>query len=150
MSTASISLLGDGSDGSCRRDPKTSLALSSRNTYLTDHERTHAAPTLYAALNAAKTAWAAGASKGECISRAHAVIEQKKGELGDTVDLRLDYIEMNDPESFDELSPDVSRGEWEADQAGRPVILSGAMYVGKTRLIDNIVLGARHTLGIVD
>ena len=62
----------------------------------------------------------------------------------------LDYIEMNDPESFDELSPDVSRGEWEADQAGRPVIISGAMYVGKTRLIDNIVLGARHTLGIVD
>lgn len=57
---------------------------------------------------------------------------------------------MNDAESFEVLSDVVQREEWEAGFAGRPVILSGAMWVGKTRLIDNIVLGARHTLGIVD
>ncbi|KAI0697817.1 Pantoate-beta-alanine ligase [Cerioporus squamosus] len=132
------------------RDPKTSLALSSRNAYLTEHERENAAPTLYAALDAAKSAWEAGAPKAECISRAYAVVKQKKTDLGDTVDLRLDYIEMNDPESFDELDGRVSRAEWEAESAARPVVLSGAMYVGKTRLIDNIVLGARRTLGIVE
>ncbi|KAI0349559.1 Pantoate-beta-alanine ligase [Trametes cingulata] len=131
------------------RDPTTSLALSSRNAYLTPHERDNVAPALYAALQAAKSAWDANASKAECIQHAEAVIEQKKREVGDSVDLRLDYIEMNDPESFDVMPDAVSRQEWEADAAGRPVILSGAMWVGKTRLIDNIVLGARHTLGIV-
>ncbi|KAL1941218.1 hypothetical protein VTO73DRAFT_7430 [Trametes versicolor] len=132
------------------RDPTTSLALSSRNAYLSPHERDHIAPALYAALQAAQCAWEAGASKAECIQRAQAVIENKKREAGESVDLRLDYIEMNDAESFEVLSDAVQREEWEAGFAGRPVILSGAMWVGKTRLIDNIVLGGRHTLGIVD
>ncbi len=77
-------------------------------------------------------------------------MEQKKAEIGDSVDLRLDYIEMNDPETFDELDAGISRADWEAEREGRPVIISGAMYVGKTRLIDNVVVGARRTLGIVD
>ncbi|RDX49133.1 Pantoate-beta-alanine ligase [Lentinus brumalis] len=132
------------------RDPKTSLALSSRNAYLSDHERENAAPALYAALDAAKSAWEAGAPKADCISRAQAVVEQKKAELGDSVDLRLDYIEMNDPETFDELDAGISRADWEVEREGRPLIISGAMYVGKTRLIDNVVVGARRTLGIVD
>ncbi|EIW58567.1 Pantoate-beta-alanine ligase [Trametes versicolor FP-101664 SS1] len=132
------------------RDPTTSLALSSRNAYLSQHERDHVAPALYAALQAAQSSWEAGASKTECIQRAQAVIENKKREAGESVDLRLDYIEMNDAESFEVLADAVQREEWEAGFAGRPVILSGAMWVGKTRLIDNIVLGGRHTLGIVD
>lgn len=82
--------------------------------------------------------------------RAQAVVQRKQAELGESVDIRLDYVEMNDPESFDELGGSVVRAEWEEGRPGRPVILSGAMYVGKTRLIDNVVLGARHTLGIVD
>ncbi|KAI0820749.1 Pantoate-beta-alanine ligase [Trametes gibbosa] len=132
------------------RDPITCLALSSRNAYLTAHEREHVAPSLYAALQEAQSGWENGASKAECILRAHAIIESKTHEVGESVDLRLDYIEMNDPESFEVMSDAVSREEWEAGCVGRPVILSGAMWVGKTRLIDNIVLGARHTLGIVD
>ncbi|KAI0372625.1 Pantoate-beta-alanine ligase [Pilatotrama ljubarskyi] len=132
------------------RDPATSLALSSRNAYLTPYERDNVAPVLYAALQAAQSAWDTNASKTECIQRAVAVIEDKRREVGDSVDLQLDYIEMNDPESFEVMPDAVSRQEWEVDAAGRPVILSGAMWVGKTRLIDNIVLGAQHTLGIVD
>ncbi|KAI1783523.1 Pantoate-beta-alanine ligase [Ganoderma leucocontextum] len=115
------------------RDPTTSLALSSRNAYLSPGELTNAALTLYAALQAAKCAWEENVQKADCVVRATGVIEQKKGELGDAVDLRLDYVEMNDPDSFDGLSDGT-----------------GAMWVGKTRLIDNIVLGARHTLGIVE
>ncbi|KAH9852602.1 Pantoate-beta-alanine ligase [Lenzites betulinus] len=132
------------------RDPVTSLALSSRNAYLTAQEREHVAPSLYAALQAAKTAWDSGAWKSECIRQAEAVIENKMREVDDSVDMRLDYVEMNDPESFEVLSDVTSRMEWETGRAGRPVILSGAMWVGKTRLIDNIALGARHILGIVD
>ena len=52
------------------------------------------------------------------------------------------------------LAGEMARPMWEAVRPGaaarRPVILSGAMWVGKTRLIDNIVLGARDTLGISD
>ena len=69
-------------------------------------------------------------------------------------DVRLDYIEMNDPAAFGVLADEMARPMWEAVRPGaaarRPVILSGAMWVGKTRLIDNIVLGARDTLGISD
>lgn len=133
-----------------RSDPTSSLALSSRNAYLSPDERNNSALALYGALQAAKTAWEEGAPKAECVARAAGVIEEKKREVGQDVELRLDYVELNDPESFDALSEGMSQSEWEADVAGRPVILSGAMWVGKTRLIDNIVLGARHTLGIVE
>ncbi|TBU34084.1 Pantoate-beta-alanine ligase [Dichomitus squalens] len=122
------------------RDPSTSLALSSRNAYLSPHEREHAAPALYAALQAAQSAWKANASKADCVARAVAVIEETQRKLGDSADIRMDYVDMNDPESFDVLPDGTSRAEWEADVGGRPVILSGAMWVGKTRLIDNIVL----------
>ncbi|KAI0675791.1 Pantoate-beta-alanine ligase [Trametes maxima] len=132
------------------RDPTTSLALSSRNAYLTPHERDSVAPVLYASLQAAREAWEAGASKAECVRRAGAVVEGKRREQGESVDLRLDYVEMNDADSFEVMSDDVVRGNWEKEVTGRPVILSGAMWVGKTRLIDNVVLGARDTLGIVD
>ncbi|PIL24727.1 hypothetical protein GSI_12613 [Ganoderma sinense ZZ0214-1] len=132
------------------RDPTTSLALSSRNAYLSPDERNDAALALYRALQAAKSAWEEGMPKVDCVARAAGVIEQKKHGLGDAVDLRLDYVEMNDPETFDVLPEGVSRTQWAVDVADRPVILSGAMWVGKTRLIDNIVLGAWHTLGIVE
>ena len=128
------------------------MALSSRNAYLSPDERNDAALTLYGALQAAKSAWEDGAPKVDCVARAAGVIEEKRRELGEKVDLRLDYVEMNDPESFDVLPEGMSRTQWSADVdvEDRPVILSGAMWVGKTRLIDNIVLGARHTLGIVE
>ncbi|KAJ8474445.1 hypothetical protein ONZ51_g7216 [Trametes cubensis] len=132
------------------RDPNTSLALSSRNAYLTSYERDNVAPALYAALQAGKAAWEGNVTKAECIEHAQAVIENKKRELGDSVDLRLDYIEMNDPESFDVVQDPVTRRQWEGTVAGKPVILSGAMWVGKTRLIDNVILGAQHTIGIVE
>lgn len=52
------------------------------------------------------------------------------------MELRLDYVEMNDAKSFDILEPQARR---QAEE--QVVILSGALYVDKTRLIDNILLG---------
>ncbi|KAJ8695309.1 pantoate-beta-alanine ligase [Pleurotus ostreatus] len=118
------------------RDPFDNLALSSRNAYLSPEER-KAATTLYAALNVAKEAWEASLPKSQCIKNAEAIITAKKDEVsGSGVDIKLDYIQFNDWQSFEPLD-----GSANQDNLNEPVILSGAMWVGKTRLIDNIILG---------
>jgi len=48
--------------------------------------------------------------------------------------VRLDYFEMVDPETLDPVS-DLSRG----------ALVAVAAFVGKARLIDNIVLGPLQT-----
>ncbi|KAI0730767.1 Pantoate-beta-alanine ligase [Earliella scabrosa] len=132
------------------RDRTTGLALSSRNAYLTEAERMDVAPVLYAALQTAQRAWDANVPKSECVAQALEIIASRQPEFERAgADVRVDYIEMNDPETFDVLPDDAARSTWEAEAEGRPVILSAAMWVGKTRLIDNIVLGARNVLGIV-
>ena len=133
-----------------RSAPDTSLALSSRNAYLTPAERQNAAPALYAALDAARGAWNTGMNKAECVRRAHAVVQGTADALKPQgVQVKLDYVEMNDPESFDVLVDEESREVWERGVPGRPVVLSGAMWVGKTRLIDNVILGDEKSLGIL-
>ncbi len=95
-------------------------------------------------------------TKRKCIARARDLIEEQAETLAHAypkVEIKLDYIEMNDPETFDVIPDDVSRKTWEAEgREGRPVILSGAMWVGetKTRLIDNIILGDKQSLGILE
>lgn len=54
--------------------------------------------------------------------------------VGLAVDLQLDYLELNDAATFDVLDA----GRKKADSG--MVILSGALRVDKTRLIDNILL----------
>lgn len=49
--------------------------------------------------------------------------------------MQLDYLEMNDASTFEVLEPQIRKDDVEL------VILSGALNVGKTRLIDNILLG---------
>lgn len=61
---------------------------------------------------------------------------------------------MNDPDSFEIISDNVTAASWDMPGGAkpcrnRPVILSGAMWVGKTRLIDNIILGDASQLGIL-
>ncbi|TBU21306.1 hypothetical protein BD311DRAFT_802929 [Dichomitus squalens] len=92
------------------RDPRTSLALSSRNAYLSSHELEDAAPALCAALQAAKSGSEANASKADCIARAGAVIEETKRKLRDSADICLDYIDMNAPESSEALNVDEQAG----------------------------------------
>lgn len=137
-------------------DPASALALSSRNAYLTPHERRGTAPALHAALLVAKNSWQNGLDKQRCISDAQAFIENVAEKVEsdgneEGTDVKLDYIEMNDSDSFDALPGDTTRGEWESDGAqGRAVLLSGAMWVGKTRLIDNVILGDARQLGIIE
>lgn len=119
------------------RDPGDGLALSSRNAYLTSSGRA-VAPSLRQALQVAEVAWNAGHPKRECIAQAKKVVDMHVAEAkaaGLEVFIKLDYLEMNDANDFEILDSATRK------TAGDLVILSGALYIDKTRLIDNILLG---------
>ncbi len=98
------------------------LAMSSRNTYLSPKER-QAALVLWQALNLASQLW----SEGE---RNAGKIRQKMKALIDSEPLaQIDYISVADAESLEELG-----------EIDRPALVSLAVRVAKSRLIDNIVL----------
>ncbi len=100
------------------------LALSSRNSYLTPEQRARA-PVLHRALLAADALFQAG--------------ERDAGALRDAVRVRLapdaglsvDYVSVADPDTMREL-----------DRIGDRALLSLAVRLGRTRLIDNLLLAA--------
>jgi len=122
------------------RDPVDGLALSSRNEYLSPEER-KIAPTLRAALKEAEKAWTEGDPKATCVEKARDLVWLQIRALTD-LNIKLDYVEMNDSVTFNVLN----EGTKQDDSGDNPVILSGAMWVGKTRLIDNIILGDSSTI----
>ncbi|KAG8754534.1 pantothenate synthase [Serendipita sp. 396] len=134
------------------RDASTGLALSSRNAYLTDRERVWA-PTLYKALKAGQAEWEAsitGASGKDVDVKtvkkaAEEVIERviketSQGEGAESVRIKSDYISLNWADSFEPLETIEGQEASRKRLEERGVVISGAMWVGKTRLIDNLVL----------
>lgn len=113
------------------RDPASGLALSSRNAYLSEEELA-VAPTLHAALQAARTAWATGATGASMVEAANRHVQDVKIAQPDA-DMRLDYIEVFDRDTFEPI-----RG---TPAEGQKLVVAGALWVGRTRLIDNILLG---------
>ena len=100
------------------------LALSSRNVYLTPQQR-EAAPVVYRALSRAHEMWRQGGRNGEQLRQAvRSVLE------AEPLVERIDYVSVADANTLEEL-----------DVAGGPVMVSVAVHLGRTRLIDNIVLG---------
>lgn len=115
------------------------LAMSSRNRYLTPEMR-NVATLLYRAISAAKTAiLEQGAVEREAILKpAHAIINQVVEEVrtqGLPFQVRLDYLSLVDVETLTEL---------ETIGQSQAAILSGAVYVGTTRLIDNVLVHAEE------
>ena len=99
------------------------LAMSSRNTYL-DAEQRQAAAVLYRALSAARADYEAGQKDAE-------VLRQKvKAVVAAEPQARLQYVSCADYDNLVELELVNARA-----------VLSLAAFIGKTRLIDNIVLG---------
>jgi pantoate--beta-alanine ligase len=96
------------------------LAISSRNRHLTPDER-RLAPALHDALVEAASQIASGIRDPIAVKRAAA------GKIPSNPAVRLEYLEIVDP---DEMQP--------VESVSGPVCIAGAMWVGGTRLIDNV------------
>jgi pantoate--beta-alanine ligase len=99
------------------------LAMSSRNIYLKPDER-QAATVLYRALNAAKASY----EQGE--QNAGSLKQIMTGIISSEPLAKLQYVSCTD---FDTLK--------ELEGVSGKTLISMAVYFGKTRLIDNFVLG---------
>ena len=101
------------------------LAMSSRNKYLIGDQRP-AATVLNRALRTAERLWSAGTRNGEALRQTMLAV------LADEPLAQVDYVSAADPTSL---------AEWPADvPPGAGVLLSLAVFIGRTRLIDNILL----------
>ncbi len=101
---------------------KDGLALSSRNAYLTKDERKDAL-VLSQALNLAKLLIKNGSrDSGRIISRMWHLIKKKKS-------AKIDYIEIVDPQNLKPLK-----------KISGNCLIALAVWIGKTRLIDNILI----------
>jgi pantoate--beta-alanine ligase len=98
------------------------LAMSSRNAYLSAEER-KAAAVLYRALSQARERFA----KGERV--AAVLVGAAQGVIESQPIVQVQYIELRDAETLAQV-----------DRIERPAVLAVAAFVGKTRLIDNVVL----------
>jgi pantoate--beta-alanine ligase len=101
------------------RDPD-GLALSSRNVRLSAAER-HLAPCLYAALQRAAASVEEGATNAAEIARDAATLIPADERL------RLEYLQLVDPDLFQPVTT-----------VAGPVVAAAALWVGQTRLIDNL------------
>ncbi|MCL0093260.1 pantoate--beta-alanine ligase [Dehalococcoidia bacterium] len=99
------------------------LAMSSRNIYLNPEER-QAALVLWKSLSLAQQLRSGGEKSADRIRRQ--MIALIEGEPG----ARIDYVSIADPGSLREL-----------DEIDSPALVSLAVWIGKTRLIDNVILG---------
>jgi pantoate--beta-alanine ligase len=96
------------------------LALSSRNLRLSAEER-QLAPCLYAALKRAAAAVENGVSNPSDVTRDAATAIPADARV------RLEYFELVDPDDFQPVT-----------RVTGPVVAAGALWVGNTRLIDNV------------
>jgi pantoate--beta-alanine ligase len=99
------------------------LAMSSRNTYLDPDER-RAATVLYRALEAGRRAYAAGERDADRLRQILQTV------LAEEPRAEVQYVSAADPNTLQEL-----HGPAES------ALLSLAVFIGKTRLIDNVVVG---------
>ncbi|MGV7221870.1 MAG: pantoate--beta-alanine ligase [Nitrospinales bacterium] len=98
------------------------LALSSRNDYLSKEDR-GSSLSLSKALNHARVLFLKGETSTETIKAEMArIIENEKN-------TRIDYISLCHPDSFEEM-----------EKAASNTLVALAVFVDKTRLIDNCIL----------
>jgi pantoate--beta-alanine ligase len=95
------------------------LAMSSRNTYLSEEER-HSAVALYQSLKMAERVIFEGERDAE---RVRTLI---KDYLEKFPHNKVQYVEIVDPKTLERVS-----------EINGPVLIALAVFVGKTRLIDN-------------
>lgn len=99
------------------------LAMSSRNVYLNPNQR-KGATVLYRALTAAKAAYDKGERDAEKLRKV------MKDMLASEPLAQMQYVSCADYDTLQEL-----------DKVSGKALLSTAVFFGKTRLIDNMILG---------
>ena len=97
------------------------LALSSRNQRLSVEER-RIAPLLIQVLRSAQSLIKAGATDAQTIKREASRVFEKHPEV------RVEYLEIVDPEAMQPVG-----------EITGPVRIAGAVWIGQTRLIDNLL-----------
>ena len=102
------------------------LALSSRNAYLDPEERV-AARVLHRSLCRAEGLWRAGERDAEALRAA------MRETLAAEPRASIDYVSVADDVTLEELS-----------RIDRPALVSLAVWIGSTRLIDNVGLEGRE------
>ncbi|HEV3469059.1 MAG TPA: pantoate--beta-alanine ligase [Pyrinomonadaceae bacterium] len=100
------------------------LALSSRNAYLGEEDR-RAAAVLYRALSQAREVYLEGERNPKRLA------EAVRAQFDSEPRARLEYVSVVDAETMEKL---------DRIPEDRPVLIALAAHVGRTRLIDNIVL----------
>jgi pantoate--beta-alanine ligase len=100
------------------------LAMSSRNVYLNPGER-EAALVLAKSLSLARKLWVKGEKDADTIRKEMTSLI-KTEPLGN-----IEYVSVADAETLEELA-----------KIDRPAVISLAVKIGKTRLIDNILLAS--------
>lgn len=108
------------------------LALSSRNTYLSEAARQQAA-AIYRGLRAAQSRFRAGERRRSALL---AAVDQ---ELAQEPSLRPQYVELVHPETLHPLERVETLG-----------MVAVAAYLGTTRLIDNLLLRDRQPILAID
>jgi len=98
------------------------LAMSSRNVYLNPQQR-QAAAVLFKALTLAQNLWGKGERNAETIRQQMTSLISKEPLA------KIEYVSIADTQTLEELS-----------EIDRPALASLAVRIGKTRLIDNMVL----------
>ena len=98
------------------------LAMSSRNIYLSPEER-QAAAVLFKSLTLAEQLWQGGEKDVDKIRQQMTSLIQKEPLA------QIDYVSIADAETLEEL-----------EMIDRPALVSLAVKIGKTRLIDNMIL----------
>lgn len=101
------------------------LAMSSRNRHLSADER-RLAVSLYQSLVAARDMISSGERRAAAVTTAAAEMIPRSGVL------KLEYLEIVDPVTMQPV-----------DEIGGPVRIAGALWVGSTRLIDNMLISPR-------
>jgi len=98
------------------------LAMSTRNTYLSEDER-RSALSLSESLQQAQKAVAEGISDSADLTRS------TSGLIGSYPHTRIDYVALCDPDTLEDV-----------DRVDGPTLMALAVRVGGTRLIDNAIL----------
>jgi len=107
------------------------LALSSRNTYLSQNDRLKVGPQFYKILKEVREDLGDDKPISQTLARAK----------NDLVKAGFDvqYLELRALPNFEDLS-----GRPEPVLHHTPALLAGAMFLGKVRLIDNVILEPSH------